>query len=379
MLDYETLKLVWWVLIGVLLIGFAVFDGIDMGSAILLPFAGKTDNERRAIINTVGPHWDGNQVWLITAGGAIFAAWPLVYATAFSGLYWALLLVLFALFLRPTGFDYRSKVEDPRWRNTWDWALFIGGAVPALVFGVAFGNLLQGLPFHFDGDLRSYYTGSFFGLLNPFALLAGVVSLSMIAAHGGAWLVLRTDAAVVERSRKLTGIFALAHLLSFVLAGLWVLYGFNGYTLVSAQDPNLAINPLNKVVTLNNAGWLNNFNQWPVLWLAPAAGLLGSLWLLVFNRWHRPVLALISSCITISGTIITAGVALFPFIMPSSTNPVSSLTVWDGTSSHMTLGIMAAVAALFVPIVLAYTVWGYVKMWHRIDDAHIEQNRHSAY
>jgi len=146
MFDYEVLKLIWWVLIGVLLIGFALTDGFDMGAMALMPFVGKTDNERRVAINTIAPHWDGNQVWFITAGGALFAAWPMVYAVAFSGLYWAMLLVLFALFCRPVGFDYRSKVEDPRWRSAWDWALFVGGAVPALVFGVAFGNLFLGLP-----------------------------------------------------------------------------------------------------------------------------------------------------------------------------------------------------------------------------------------
>jgi len=150
MLDYESLKLIWWVLVGVLLIGFAVTDGFDLGAAALMPFVGKTDSERRVVINTIAPHWDGNQVWLITAGGALFAAWPLVYAAAFSGFYWAMLLVLFALFVRPVGFDYRSKLTDPRWRQSWDWGLFVGGVVPSLVFGVAFGNLLLGVPFELD-------------------------------------------------------------------------------------------------------------------------------------------------------------------------------------------------------------------------------------
>ncbi|MFM0298466.1 MULTISPECIES: cytochrome d ubiquinol oxidase subunit II, partial [Paraburkholderia] len=153
-MDYASLKLIWWVLIGVLLIGFALTDGFDMGAAILLPFIGRTDAERRIVVNTVGATWEGNQVWLITAGGAMFAAWPLVYAASFSGFYFAMLLVLFSLFFRPVGFDYRSKREDPRWRSAWDWALFVGGFVPALVFGVAFGNLLQGVPFSFDTDLR---------------------------------------------------------------------------------------------------------------------------------------------------------------------------------------------------------------------------------
>ena len=182
--NYEFLKLTWWLFIGVLLIGFAVMDGFDMGVAAWLPFLGKTDDERRVIINTVGPVWEGNQTWLITAGGAIFAAWPLVYAAAFSGMYIALLLVLFALFFRPVGFDYRSKLANAAWRNAWDWALFAGGAIPTLVFGVAFGNLLLGLPFHYDETMRSFYTGSFWQLLNPFALLCGVVSLSMLMTHG---------------------------------------------------------------------------------------------------------------------------------------------------------------------------------------------------
>ena len=164
MIEYELLKIIWWVLVGVLLIGFALTDGFDMGSMAIMPFVGKTDNERRAAINTIAPHWDGNQVWFITAGGALFAAWPMVYAVAFSGMYWALLLVLFALFLRPVGFDYRSKLENTKWRTSWDWGLCVGGAVPALVFGVAFGNLFQGVPFHFDDTLRSEYTGSFFAL-----------------------------------------------------------------------------------------------------------------------------------------------------------------------------------------------------------------------
>jgi cytochrome d ubiquinol oxidase subunit II len=172
-IDYYTLKLIWWLFVGVLLIGFALLGGFDLGVGTLLPFVGRTDTQRRVILNAIGPTWEGNQVWFITAGGALFAAWPMVYATAFSGFYWALLLVLFALFFRPVGFEYRSKVEDPRWRSAWDWGLFVGGSVPALVFGVAFGNLLQGVPFHFDVFLRSYYTGSFWGLLNPFALLAG--------------------------------------------------------------------------------------------------------------------------------------------------------------------------------------------------------------
>src|SRR5487761_2662828 len=191
--DYATLKVIWWLFVGVLLIGFSVTDGFDLGVGALLPFLGKNDEERRVIINSVGATWDGNQVWFITAGGALFAAWPLVYATAFSGFYIALILTLFALFFRPVGFDYRSKVADARWRSAWDWGLFAGGFVPALIFGVAFGNLLQGVPFSFDNDLRVTSSGSFWQLLNPFGLLAGVVSLAMLVMHGAVYLQIRTE------------------------------------------------------------------------------------------------------------------------------------------------------------------------------------------
>ena len=203
MREYEILRLIWWAVLGVLLIGIAVMDGFDLGTAILLPVIGRTDMDRRIMINTVGPVWEGNQVWLILGGGAIFAAWPALYAVAFSGFYLAMLLLLLSLILRPVGFKFRSKLEDTRWRTTWDTALFIGGLVPALVFGVAFGNALQGVPFRFDDTLRMTYTGTLFALFNPFALLAGLVSVAMIVMHGAAWLSCKTEAPL--RARAATG------------------------------------------------------------------------------------------------------------------------------------------------------------------------------
>ncbi len=187
-IDYGTLKVIWWVLLGILLIGFAATDGFDMGVATLLPFVAKNDVERRVAINTIGPVWEGNQVWFVLGGGAIFAAWPPLYAVSFSGFYLAMFVVLAALILRPVGFKYRSKRPDAGWRRNWDIALFVGGFVPALIFGVAVGNVLQGVPFRLTEDLRTIYEGSFFGLLNPFALLCGLLSVAMLVMHGGAWL-----------------------------------------------------------------------------------------------------------------------------------------------------------------------------------------------
>lgn len=380
MFDYETLKLIWWVLIGVLLIGFALTDGFDMGAMALMPFVGKTDNERRVAINTIAPHWDGNQVWFITAGGALFAAWPMVYAVAFSGLYWAMLLVLFALFCRPVGFDYRSKLENQKWRGAWDWALFVGGALPALLFGVAFGNLFLGLPFRLDELMRSTYEGSFFALLHPFALLAGLVSLSMLCAHGGAWLMLRTDADLHQRSRKATQLCALVYLLSFAAAGTWLVMGIQGFSLVGGfADLGAALNPLHKQVSMDNSGWLGNYAAYPWTRTAPLAGLAGGVLALLGALLNRGFVAFLGSSLAIVGTICTAGFALFPFVFPSSLDPASSLTVWDAVSSHKTLGIMLVVAGIFVPLILLYTLWCYTRMWGRLTDQTIESNPHGLY
>lgn len=378
-IDYETLKFLWWVLVGVLFIGFAVTDGMDMGVGTLLPFLGKNDDERRVIINTIGPHWDGNQVWFITAGGAIFAAWPIVYATAFSGFYFAMLLVLFALFFRPVGFDYRSKIENPRWRNAWDWGLFVGGAVPALVFGIAFGNLLQGVPFHLDELLRSFYTGGFFGLLNPFALLAGLVSLGMLTTHGAIWLQLRTADPVSGRARQWAKVVGLITIVAFALAGIWLSLGIEGYRVVSMPGLDAIPNPLQKEVVREAGAWLINYQQYPWTLAFPLLGFAGMGISILLSMANRPGSGLVFSSLGLTGIIMTAGATMFPFIMPSSTNPNSSLIAWDSVSSHLTLTVMFWAAVIFVPIIIGYTTWTYAKMWRRVTVEEIKATDHLAY
>ena len=377
-MDYETLKLIWWALIGVLLIGFAITDGFDMGVGILLRIVGRTDVERRVLINTVGPHWEGNQVWLITAGGAIFAAWPMVYASAFSGLYAAMIITLLALFCRPVGFDFRSKVNDRRWRGAWDWGLTIGGLVPALIFGVAFGNLLLGLPFELDDLLRPSYHGSFWGLLTPFALICGLLSVAMMAMHGGAWLQMKTEGLLLARARSATQLAACAVLVLFALAGTWLLLGIDGLHIVESRPHGEAQTPLMKVVAAGNAGWQANFQKIPLLWSIPAAGLLTALATLLLSR-RESNLTFVASALCITCVILTAAVALFPFIMPSSRNPDISLTLWDAASSHLTLGLMFAAAVIFVPLILLYTVWCYRRMYGRVSKQYIEDHTHSSY
>jgi cytochrome d ubiquinol oxidase subunit II len=378
-LDYETLKLVWWLLVGVLLIGFAVTDGFDMGVGALLPFLGKTDEERRVIINTVGPHWDGNQVWFITAGGAIFAAWPAVYAAAFSGFYIAMLLVLFALFFRPVGFDYRSKVADPRWRNTWDWGLFVGGAVPALLFGVAFGNVILGVPFQLDEFLRPSYTGNFFGLLRPFALLAGVVSLSMLVMHGAVWLQMRTADPVESRARRAAQLAGVVMIAAFAGAGLWLAAGVDGFRIVTMPATDTLPNPLAKTVEIASGAWLENYGRYPWMMAAPALGLGAALLTVLLATVRRPGLAFVTSSLAMAGVILTAGFSMFPFVMPSNTVPNASLTVWDAPSSHLTLTVMFWAAVIFVPIILAYTTWTYKAMWGKLTVEYVRAHDHEAY
>ena len=377
-MDYELLKLIWWVLIGVLLVGFAVTDGFDMGVGALLRVLAKTDSERRVLLNTVGPHWDGNQVWLITAAGAIFAAWPVVYSVAFSGLYWAFLLVLFAMFFRPVGFEYRSKMTAPRWRSAWDWGLTIGGAVPALVFGVAFGNMFLGVPFSLDEFMRSAYSGSFWQLLNPFGLLCGVISLLMLSMHGAAYLQMRTAGELRQRARRAGFLLAVAVAVCFALAGVWVSY-LPGYVIQSAGDVGAAMTPLMKTVSLRDGGWLANYQTYTWMIAAPVIGFAGLLLVAVASLSNRSALAFVGSSFAVAGVICTAGFSLFPFLLPSSLIPDQSLTMWDVTSSALTLNIMFWVAMIFVPIILSYTLWGYYKMWGRLTTEFIEDNNYSTY
>ena len=377
--DYETLKLIWWLFVGILLVGFAISDGFDLGIGALLPFVGRNDDERRVIINSIGATWEGNQVWFVTAGGAIFAAWPIVYATAFSGFYIALMLTLLALFFRPVGFDYRSKVANPLWRSAWDWGLFAGGFVPALIFGVAFGNLLQGVPFSFDNDVRVTYSGNFWQLLNPFGLLTGMVSLTMLLMHGSIYLQIKTEGVIAQRARLATRISGAVFILAFSLAGVWIMNGIDGYRIVSMLSENLEAIPLDKTVVKVAGAWMNNYHSHPSLWLAPLLGIAGALLAIILSGAKKPIMAFIASSITLTGVIFTAGFAMFPFIMPSSSDPRSSLTIWDSVSSHLTLQIMFWVVLIFLPIVLAYTSWVYRVLRGKITITSVSANEHNNY
>ncbi|HUH31971.1 MAG TPA: cytochrome d ubiquinol oxidase subunit II [Rhodanobacter sp.] len=364
MFDYATLRVIWWALLGTLLIGFAIMDGFDFGVAGLLKVLGRDNEERKVLLEGIEPTWEGNQVWFIVAGGATFAAWPMLYAVSFSGMYFAIALVLLALILRPVGFNFRGKIHDPRWASWWDWILTGSGVVVMLVSGIAFGNLFLGLPFQFDDDLRMSWHGGFFNLLHPFALLCGLVSLSMLLAHGACWAALKADHVIAERAVRVARWMILIYAVLYVLAGIWVAYGLAGYAVAGPAITDGVSNPLYKQVAVGGS-WFTSYMRYPWFWFAPVLALVAAVGVQALIG-RRSVAGFIASSLMVGSTIASAGFALFPFLLPSSRDPRSSLTVWDASSSRGTLWLMLIATVVLLPIVMAYTTWVYRVMRGRV-------------
>jgi cytochrome bd ubiquinol oxidase subunit II len=377
-IDYATLRFLWWAFLGALLIGFAVTDGFDLGAAMLAPFVARSDIEKRIVLNAIGPVWEGNQVWFVLAGGAAFAAWPPLYAVSFSGFYLAMFLVLAALILRPVAIAFRGKADGAAWRKAWDWAFFVAGLVPALIFGVAFGNLFLGVPFRFDDTLRVSYEGGLLGLLNPWALLSGLVSVAMLAMHGGSWLALKAEGAVAERAGTAVRSAAVALVALFSAAGVWLAYGIPGYVIERAIDLDAPSNPLNKTVVRAAGAWLRHYGNHPLLIAVPAIAYIGAVVAAILVR-GRPVAAFVASAVAVAAVVATAGISLFPFLLPSSLDPNSSLTVWDASSSPATLAIMLVATVIFLPVIIAYTGFVFRVMRGPVTGASIAQRSHELY
>ena len=372
MFDYETLRIIWWLLLGTLLIGFAVMDGFDLGVAALLRVLTRNEHERNALLETIEPVWEGNQVWLILGAGSIFAAWPLLYAASFSGFYFAIFLLLLALILRPVGFGFRDKIENPRWRNVWDWLVTFSGTVPSLIFGIAFGNLFLGVPFRYDETLRMTYEGGLIGLLRPFPLLVGVVSLTMLLMHGAAYASMKADEIIAARAVRLLRWLSPAFVLSYVLAGIWLALAIPGYSISGAGVFDGPSNPLAKQVAVGG-GWLSDGPLGGWACVAAGVALLAALAVPLLARGAAHRTAFVASGLAVAGTILSAGFALFPFLMPSALDPRSSLTLWDASSSKTTLGLMLLATAVILPVVIAYTTWVYSVLRGRVSLAHVKQ------
>jgi cytochrome d ubiquinol oxidase subunit II len=326
---------VWFVLIAVLWIGYFVLEGFDFGVGMLLPALGRDERERRVLINTIGPVWDGNEVWVLTAGGATFAAFPEWYATLFSGFYLPLLLILAALIVRGVAFEYRGKREDARWRRSFDTCIVVGSAVPALLWGVAFGNIVRGVPIDADHE----FVGNVLDLLNPYALLAGLVTLTLFATHGAVFLALKTLGDVRERARTLAWRLGL---LAAVLA-----VAFLGWT------ASIRNSPASLVLSVATA-------------LCLVAGLLA-------NRAGREGLSFLGTAAAIALAVATLFSALYPDVMPSTLADANSLTVSNASATSYTLKIMTGVAAVFTPIVLLYQGWTYWVFRRRLGVQHIPE------
>jgi cytochrome bd ubiquinol oxidase subunit II len=337
-MDLQTL---WFALIAVLYIGYFVLEGFDMGVGILLPFLGKDETRRRMMINSIGPHWDGNEVWLLTAGGATFAAFPRWYATVFSGLYLALFIMLIALIFRGVAFEFRSKDPNPRWRSTWDWAIFFGSLVPALLWGVAFANFVRGIAI----DASQNFVGSFFDLLNPYALVAGLASVAVFTLHGAIFLMLKTAEPLSSETRKLAWPVWIG---SVVLAVVYVIYTYLATDILSRLGVNPGPIPIGAILALLLSGY--------------------------FIRIKRDGWAFGMTAVTILLTMVTIFMHLYPRVLVSSLKPEWSLTIQNTSSSPYTLQIMTYVALIFVPIVLLYQGWTYwvfrKRITQKVEDLH---------
>ena len=379
MIDYAVLKIIWWLLIGLFLAGFALMEGLALGVGVLLPFLGGNDLQRRCIINAVAPHWYGNLAWLLTGIGALFAVWPLLYAVTFSGFYWAMLIVLLALLLRPIAFEFRSKNLSARWRSYWDSVLFWGSAIAPFFFGILFGNLVLGVPFHFDETMRPVYTGSFWALLSPFALLYALTSLAMFITHGASWLVYKTEDALQQKASVIATVAATITALLFTVGGIWVYIGIDGYVASFGLSPSGPSTPLSKTVDIYSGGWFTNFLRHPILFTLPILGFLGQMAIIVFARRHMGLSAVLASSLSVTCIVFTPLVAIFPFVLPSSSHPNASLTIWDCCSSQLTLEITLIAVVVLLPAVLSYTAWAYKVMHGKVTSEYVRQNDKMLY
>lgn len=382
MFSMESLQIAWWVIIGLVMIIYASTSGFDYGATMIMPFMRKED-ERRVVLNTVARTWDGNQTWFIFFGGALFVIWPAVYGTIFSGFYAAMLIILWSLFFRPPGFDYRSKIENMVWRRTWDVGLFISSFFPLAAFGLAIGTIMQGVPIQFDTfSLRPFYHGDFWGLINWFAIVCAIVSILMGGMHASAFLNRRTEGHMKHFFVRLHLIFSSLFLIFFTGAGFMVAFYIPGYFLI--HSPNHAwLHPLSSVVTRETGGWIISYAQYPWKAYPPIIAYIGVfLSLLTIRMGKKGGTAFWCSVMAVAGTVATAGTAMFPFVVPSSIDLKESMTVFNATSAQYTLNIMLYVAVVLFALILVYKIFAYRAVWagkKTLSTEDVEKNKHSFY
>lgn len=369
-LDYETLKLLCWALLVLAVIGFMVCDGITLGIAMLLPLIGKTEADRQNLIASIAPTSLGQQAWLVAAIALLFAAWPIAYAVFFSSFQAVLFLMLLTWLARPLAWYFRSANENPSWIQNWDKALVVSGLVPSIMLGIICGNLLKGVPFHLDSDMRIFFLGDFWALLNPFALLVAATTVSLLLMYGAAYLQLKHSAEIYRLSKSMIFKSGAAFLILFALTGLWITR-LEGYHVTSEIIPNGVANPLAKFVKRSEGLWLDNFEHEPGLWAIPVLVFIGGGATLILSKMNRQVWSFIASSVTVGMSVLTAAISIFPFLLPSNRSLNSSLTIWDASASQNTLGVAMWVAAIALPLLAIASRWAF---WLWKDNAY--PNRH---
>lgn len=328
-MSHELLQNIWYLLIGVLLTGYAILDGFDLGVGVLSPFVAKNDKERRLLLNAIGPFWDGNEVWLLTGGGALFAAFPHVYATVFSGFYLALMLVLFTLIIRAISLEFRSQVESAGWRRFWDWAFFVGSLLPALLTGVAVGNVMRGVPI----DAQMEYAGTFFTLLNPFSLLVGLAGLAMFVMQGSAYLYAKTNGEIAERARKTAA------------------FGWTALVVLAVAVTVFAI--------FDVPARFDNYMAFPIAWIVPALAAAALALTRISLAQGKAGRTFLFSSLSIAGLMGIFGAANYPYMLPARNAIENSLTIMNASASQTTLTTMLIIALIGMPLVIAYTAYVY--------------------
>lgn len=372
MFDYETLRLIAWLAIGLLIIAFIIIDSHDMGVGILLPFLGRTGNERYIIINYLASHWSGTQVLLVSAVATIFFIWPTVYAIAFPELYWVALILLVALLLRPIAFNYRTQITTSKWRKCWDWGIFFGSATPSILIGIAFGNLLLGIPFRLDDMMQATYEGNFFKLLHPFALYCGIVSLGLAILQGTSILAYKSLGQLQQNAIQTGRIVGVMMLILLSIAGFWI-FSLKGIVIDVMPGYNGIMTTLMKTAYSEQGAWLNNYRQLPILWLIPVLTYIMIILTLYLQSIKSTAWAFVASSATIATTVLTAIVILFPFVLPSSIDPAMSVTLWDGATSYYILVLILIIALIFIPSVFTYAARSY-GMYSKLNQKYTDTN-----
>ena len=357
-LDYQSLRLIWWAILVLAVIGFALAEGLLLGVNLLLPQLGKTETSRKTIIADLAGTAMGLQIWLIAVTALLFAAWPVAYAVFFASFQPLLLLMIPAWLCRTAGVFFRNSHGNIVWRERWDKALNYSAFLLTALLGIICGNLLKGIPFHFDSDMRIFFLGDFWGLLNPFAALIAAVNIALFMLYGASYLQLRHPGDISQSSKAWIYKSGTAFLVLFILAGLWV-SRLEGYHITSAISQDAATNPLNKFVKRNEGLWMDNYEHQPSLAVFPALVFICWGLTLVFTKLKRFYYAFLACSVTVVFCVLTVAISMFPFLLPSNRSLNSSLTIWDASASQITLTALLWVTAIYLPLMAILTRWSF--------------------